>query len=62
MVLTTSASSGPLGSEARPVTALPSGVVTDGIGCSAGEGKASVMISSSSSMPIFCGAEATSTG
>jgi len=44
------------------VTGLPSGVVTDGSGCSAGDGNASVITSSSSSMPIFCGAEATSTG
>ena len=44
------------------MTGLPSGVVTAGRGCSAGEGKASVITSSSSSMPIRCGEETASTG
>ena len=44
------------------MTGLPSGVVTAGSGCSAGDGKASVITSSSSAMPIRCGADVTSTG
>ena len=47
----TSASSGPFGSLASPVTGLPSSVVTPGIGCSLGAGNAWVITSSSSANP-----------
>ena len=62
MVLMTSPSSGPFGSQRSPFTGLPSTVVTTGIGCSMGEGKACVMTSSSSANPTPCGAEAARTG
>ncbi len=52
VVLTTSASSGPAGSQASPVTGVPSRVVTDGSGCSSGDGKAWVITSSSSARPM----------
>ncbi len=63
VVFTTSASSGPSGSPARPVTSSPvTADVTGGSGCSRGEGNAWVTISSSSARPMACGAEAASTG
>ena len=62
VVFTTSASSGPSGSQDRPLAGLPSTVVTAGIGCSCGAGKACVITSSSSAMPMPCGADAASTG
>ena len=60
--MTTSASSGPLGSAASPVTLFPSSVVTPGSGCSPGAGNAWVMTSSSSARPTPCGLEVVSTG
>ncbi len=51
VVFTTSASSGPLGSQATPLRVPPCGVKTSGIGCSAGAGKPLVAISSNSRVP-----------
>ena len=51
VVLTISATSGPSGSDEIAAVALPAGVNTSGAGCSAGEGKARVMRSSSSVQP-----------
>ena len=62
VVFTTSASSGPRGSLDRPLTGLPSGVVTAGSGCSPGAGNACVITSRSSAMPMPCGADAARTG
>ncbi len=62
VVLTTSASSGPAGSQASPVTGVPSRVLTDGSGCSSGDGKACVMTSSSSPMPMPRREDTASTG
>ena len=62
VVLTTSASSGPAGSQVKPSTGVPSRVVTVGIGCSSGAGKAWVITSSSSAMPIPRGEDTASTG
>ncbi len=63
MVFTTSASSGPSGSQVSPLTASPvTADATGGSGCSSGEGNAWVMISSSSAMPMPSGEETASTG
>ena len=62
MVLTTSASSGPAGSQDSAVTGVPSRVVTMGSGCSSGDGKAWVITSSSSAMPMPRGEDTASTG
>ena len=48
VVLTTSATSGPAGSQEQPLRGLPSGLVTGGTACSSGDGNAWVMTSSSS--------------
>src|SRR5262249_19703092 len=51
VVLTTSATSGPAGSQVSDSRGLPSTVVTGGSSCSGGDGNALVSTSSSSAMP-----------
>ena len=51
VVLTTSASSGPFGSQLSLSRSLPCGVNTSGSGCSSGDGNPLVATSSSSSVP-----------
>ena len=51
VVFTTSASSGPAGSQAGDGRVAPAGVNTAGVGCSGGEGKPLTMTSNSSAVP-----------
>ncbi len=62
MVLTTSATSGPAGSQLIGSRGSPSGVVTIGSGCSSGEGKPRTTTSSSSAMPTPLGGTTGTTG
>jgi hypothetical protein len=63
VVFTTSASSGPSGSQESPSTGSPvTADATGGSGCTSGEGNARVMISSSSAMPMPSGEDTASTG
>ncbi len=62
VVLTTSATSGPSGSQVSAGPALPSGVKTSGMGCSSGEGKPATTRSSSSVTPAADVASTGSTG
>jgi hypothetical protein len=62
VVLTTSATSGPSGSQPSGALGSPSGVVTAGIRCSPGAGKPWVTSSSSSRVPTPVSAETGITG
>jgi len=62
VVLTTSATSGPAGSQLSGPRGEPSGVVTGGTSCSSGDGKAWVITSRTSVMPSPVGAAVASTG